>query len=141
MISESTDKVYVYFIDGTFTFVPINARHINDTLFEILDDPEYSDIDGSVLFEFYPGDIVEVVESENLDNEYRYFAKTIIQPSKRADRDYLEFKYRATQRNLPIDKSTVLTFKDVIKRIKKENSEPYLIVGQRSQFVRGQAWL
>ena len=57
-------KVYVHLIDGGDTWAPINAKHIIGNRFEIMEDEEYDSLDSSILFEFYPGDIVEVVDSE-----------------------------------------------------------------------------
>ncbi|MDB5249843.1 MAG: hypothetical protein JWQ40_4237 [Segetibacter sp.] len=117
------DKIYIRMIDGSNTLVPVNAEQINDKLFIILNDEEYSDPDPSVLFEFYPGDIVEVADTENLDNEYQYAAKRLIKPATTDDRDYHEFKFYATFWHLPIDKQTADRFRPIVERIRQESKE------------------
>ena len=120
MSEEITEKIYVRMIDGTMSLVPVIARGIQNKQFEILDDDEYSLIDDSVLFEFYPGDIVEVDDHEDMDDEYQYDAKELIRPSNMNDRLYLEFKFRATCSELSITHETPVKYKHVIERIKTE---------------------
>jgi hypothetical protein len=117
------DKIYVRFIDGTNSWVPINAREKSNNLYELLDDQEYNDLDSTELFEFYPGDIVEVEDSEDLDNEYQYVAKQLVSASRRPDRDYLVFKFYSTFRHLPINELTAKKYTAVIQRIKREKTE------------------
>jgi hypothetical protein len=116
------DKIYVHGLDGTDFYAPVNVREVNSCTYEILNDPEYEGGDESVLFEFYPGDIVEVEDTADPDDEYLYYAKRLIRPSTRQDRDYLAFKFQATRRHLPISLSTAALYKQVIDRIKKEKS-------------------
>jgi len=91
-------------IDGTNSLVPIAAEQVGDRCYMILNDEEYSDPDPSVLFQFYPGDIVEVDDTGNVDDDYQYAAKRLIGPAKTEDREYLDFKYHATLWLIPVNK-------------------------------------
>ena len=112
-------KLYVRLIDGTDTWVPINARHIKDDRYEILDDIEYHNLDESVVIEFFPGDIV--IGDSNIipDGDFEQ-ARQLIKPGSYPDRNYFEFKFRATLRQLPINKNTADKYRHEIERIKKE---------------------
>ncbi len=120
MSEEITEKIYVRMIDGAMSLVPVLAKEIQNKQYEILDDFEYSVIDDSVLFEFYPGDIVEVDDHDHRDDGYQYDAIKLIQPSNMSDRLYLEFKFRATCNELSIAHETPVKYKHVIERIKTE---------------------
>jgi len=113
-----TEKIYVHLIDGSDAWVPIEARQIDRNKYLILDDSEYTDNDPSVLFEYYPGDIVEVEDS--LEEEYQFKASKLITPSNRPDRKYFLFKFKSTLRLMPTSIDTAEEFKDEIKRIKDE---------------------
>ena len=116
-----TEKVLIHVIDGSDTWVPINAKQTGPYSYEILDDPEFVYDDPSVLFQFYPGDTVEVEDS--LDEVYQFKAVDLIKPSTHPDRKYLLFKYRATSNAMSIDKQTTKDFDKEIQRIRKEINE------------------
>ena len=113
------EKLFVRLIDGTEAWIPINVRHIDREQYEILDDIEYQDLDYSVLIEFFPGDIV-IGDCEIIpDGDYQQ-ARLLIKPGTYPDRNYLEFKFYATQRKLQLDKNSADKYKHEIERIKKE---------------------
>jgi len=112
------EKIYVHQIDGADTWLPINARQIGRNKYLILDDNEYAGNDPSVLFEFYPGDIVEVVDS--MEEEYQFKASQLITPSTLPDRKYFLFKFKSTLRLVPISIDTAEEFRDEIIRTKYE---------------------
>jgi len=116
----TTEKIHVRLIDGTEVFVPINARHIDGNRYELLDDKEYEYEDSNYLFEFYPEDIIELRQHKFSDGNVRQVAKELIQLSTRTDREYLEFKFRATLGEIPINKMTADKYRKDIERIKKE---------------------
>lgn len=120
MSEEIIERIYVRMIDGTMSLVPVIAKEIQNKQYEILEDDEYSLIDDSVLFEFYPGDIVEVDDHDHMDDGFQFDAKKLIRPSNTDDRLYLEFKFRATCNELSITKVTPVKYKHVIERIKSE---------------------
>ncbi|MEZ4777054.1 MAG: hypothetical protein R3D00_28015 [Bacteroidia bacterium] len=111
-------KVYVRIIDGVEDWVPVNAIASGRLNYTILDDAEYIDDDPTVLFEFYPGDIVWVEDS--MEEEYEFKAIKLIKLSDQPDRKYLYFKFYATLRYMPISIETAAEFADVIKRIRQE---------------------
>lgn len=114
------DKIYVHIIEGSEDWIPINAERTNGYHYIILEDNEYADIDPSLLFEFYPGDVVEV--EPTLEEEYEFKALNLISFSNHPDRKYLYFKYKGTRRLLPTNKDIAEEFKEEICRIKNEIS-------------------
>jgi hypothetical protein len=54
------EKIYIQLLDGSTSFVPVNATKLSDNQYEILDDKEFTEyVDFLYVDEFYPGDIVE----------------------------------------------------------------------------------
>jgi hypothetical protein len=117
----STQKIYIHLIDGTDVWVLINAREIQDSRFEIMGDEEYNHRETNELFEFFPGDIVELGEQTVLDGSKRQVAKKLISKGQWPDRKYNEFKYKAALRKLSIDELTANDFSEEIERVKKEH--------------------
>lgn len=114
-------KIYINFIDGTKYLVPVNAEEIGPEMYRILDDEEYKNKDASELFEFYPGDIVEAEDTDDLDLEYQHVAVSLISAGNNSiERKYLRFKFYCTQRLLPVSKDTAEEYKEVIERIREE---------------------
>ncbi len=114
-------KIYVDFIDGTKYLVPVNAEEIGPEMYLILDDEEYKNKDSSELFEFYPGDIVEAEDTDDLDLEYQHVAVSLISAGENSlERRYLRFKFYSTQRLMTVSKETAEEYKEVIERIVDE---------------------
>lgn len=109
-------------IDGTETWVPINAKLINSDQFEILDNPEFTDLDTNELYEFLPGDIVELQTHVFQDGTRGKIAKKLISNGQWIDRNYMDFKFKATLGLLKIDKKTAHIVHQEIERVKKEKS-------------------
>ncbi|HEY5825600.1 MAG TPA: hypothetical protein VIT44_14595 [Cyclobacteriaceae bacterium] len=118
----ATQKIYIHLVDGTDVWVAIDARPIQDSQFEIIEDDEYSNRATNELFEFFPGDIVEIEEQVLLDGIKRQVAKKLISKGQWTDRKFKEFKYKAGLKKLPIDKQTAELFRKEIERVKKEYS-------------------
>ena len=116
-------RIYVHLIDGTDVWVLVNVKPIQDARFEILENKEYNEIGKDELFEFFPGDIVEVEENVLSDGTKRQIAKKLISKGKWPDRKFSEFKYKAALKQLNIDKPTALIFREEIERIKTEYSK------------------
>ncbi|MEO6189235.1 MAG: hypothetical protein ABIO44_01615 [Saprospiraceae bacterium] len=116
-----TEKILIHLIDGAEAWVPIIAKQTGPYSFEILDDSEFIYDDPSVIFEFYPGDIVEVEDA--FDEEHQYKAVKLIQLSRHPDRKYLLFKYKATRHLMPVDKQSAKDFHTEIERIRNEINE------------------
>jgi len=115
-------KVYVHLIDGTDVWVPINVKHIQNGQFEIIENKEYNEIGSDELFEFFPGDVVELDDHILSDGTKKQIAKTLISKGKWPDRKFNEFKYKATLKQLNIDQQTAQLFRVEIKRVKAEYS-------------------
>src|SRR6187402_2740138 len=113
-------KIYIHLVDGTDVWVLINAKLIQDAQFEIIETDEYKELDAKGLFEFYPGDVVELGDHILTDGTKRQVAKKLISKGKWPDRKYYEFNYKATLNQLTIDKQTAQIFHNEIERIKKE---------------------
>lgn len=109
-------------IDGTETWVPINAKLINNDQFEIIENPEFMDLDINELYEFLPGDIVELENHVFQNGTSGKVAKRLISKGHWTDRNYMDFKFKATLGLLKIDKETAQIYQQEIERVKKEKS-------------------
>jgi hypothetical protein len=118
----SVDKIYVQLLDGSTTWVPVEAKKIASRQYEILEGKEYINfIDPLYLLEFYPGDIVELGLHTFFDKTTGQVAKKLIKEGQWHDRKYSVFKFKATIGQLIIDKKTAGFYQNEIERVKKEN--------------------
>jgi hypothetical protein len=117
MMDEST--IIVRSIDGILDWVEVQARFIDDEQYEIIDCPPYQEPDDSILFEFYPGDLV-VVNSNIFPNGDFEQAIRLIRPGSYPDRRLKEFMFRATFRTLAMNRETLESYKDEINRIEAD---------------------
>ena len=115
-------KIYIRLIDGTETWVPINAKLINNDQFEIIENSEFTDLDTNELFEFFPGDIVELENHVFQDGTSATVAKKLISKGQCTDRNYMDFRFKATLGLLKINKETAQIYRQEIERVKKEKS-------------------
>ncbi len=115
-------KIYIHLIDGTDSWVPIDAKHIQNDQFEIVDNKKYDDLDASELFEFFPGDIVEIEQHIFTDGTKGQVAKRLISKGEWPDRKFNEFKFMAAIGQLNIDKITAQHYHYEIGRVKQEYS-------------------
>ena len=113
-------RIFVHLIDGTDVWVPINARKNQKDQFEIIGNKEYDEIGTHELFEFFPGDIVELEEQILIDGTKRQVAKKLISKGEWPDRKFSEFKYKAALKQLSIDMQTAQIFQREIERVKSE---------------------
>lgn len=122
----TTQKIYIRLIDGTNVWVPIIAKLIQGDQFKILENPEYDDLETNELYEFFPGDKVELEQHVFKDGSKGKVAKKLISKGQWTDRDYNEFKFKATLGQLSLDKETANKYRNEIERVKKEkNSGKY----------------
>lgn len=112
------EKIYIRMIDCIECWLPVNATPLELDKYLILDDAEFDVNDPGVLFEFYPGDIVEVDDS--MEDEFQYKATALIKPSNHADRKYFLFKFKSALRQMPTSIASAIEFCDEINRVKKE---------------------
>ena len=62
------DKIYVYLIDGTGVYVPIETEKISDDVYRITDISSIDiENDHTAIWKFFPGDIVKVKHHEGMD--------------------------------------------------------------------------
>jgi|SRR6478735_1641845 len=115
-------KIYVHLIDGTDVWVLLNARQTQANQFEILENGEYDKVESNELFEFFPGDVVELEERVLSDGSNKQVATRLISKGQWPDRKFNEFKYKAALSKLRIDKPTAEFFYEEIERVKKEFS-------------------
>lgn len=120
----SSEKIYVYHLDGVFVWIPIEAKRINGDRFQILVDEEYELFRNEpwMVYEFYPGDIVELGEQKFDNGETQSVAKKLLSKGNWPERQLNEFKFRATIGNLDIDRDTALKYRDEIQRILSDHS-------------------
>lgn len=116
-------RIYIHLIDGTDVWVLVNAKQIQVNQFEISEDSEYGKVDSNELFEFFPGDVVELEERVLSDSSKRQVATRLISKGQWPDRKFNEFKYKAALNRLSIDKQTALFYQDEIERVKREFSD------------------
>lgn len=117
------DKIYIRFIYGLLKWVPVNAREIEHEVFEILPDDIYNDPDRCELFEFYPGDIVRVEQSECVDDDYQYKAISLISTPDINERLYREFLFYSVTDQIANYYEATEEYHSVLKRIRKEISD------------------
>jgi hypothetical protein len=119
----SDEKIYIQLLDGSTAWIPINAKLISDNQYKILDDKEFTDyVDPLYLHEFYPGDIVEISFLKFHDGNSVQVAQKIIAIRNWPDRQFNEFKFKATLGQLNINIQTAEKYKTQIDRLIKEHS-------------------
>ncbi len=108
-------------IDGTVTWVPVNAKLINNDQFEIIENPELTDIDTNELYEFLPGDIVQLENHVFQNGTSGKVTKKLISKGHWTDRNYMDFKFKATLGLLKIDKKNSSDISERNRTSKKGN--------------------
>lgn len=113
-------KIIVRCINGCDVWEEINARELEDETFEILDDPNYGLLEEyGVLFEFYPGDIVQGGFEIIPPGDY-YEALALIKAGNFENRKYYEFKFKAATQTLQMNSKTLEEYSSEIYRINSE---------------------
>ena len=66
-IPEPSKTIYIRLLDGTLAFVPVEARQLDEQIFQITDN-DYLDLenDDTSLWEFFPGDVVKCKFQDDL---------------------------------------------------------------------------
>lgn len=124
MSTVTISKIYVQLLDGSTAWVPINGKQIADNVYQVLDDPEFDGWEDHPLyiFEFYPGDLIELVEHTFSDGQIGLVAGRLVKEGEWKDRRMNEFKFKATFGQLIIDKQTAIKYRKEIERIKTDIS-------------------
>jgi hypothetical protein len=120
---EEDEKIYVRFIDGLLSNVAVNAREVGDQVYEIMADDQYLDLHDCELFEFYPGDIVSVEETEWLDDLYQYQARSLISTPDEEERMYRDFLFYTMTDQLATYPESMNKYTRTVERIRKEINE------------------
>jgi hypothetical protein len=124
----TVEKIYIQLLDGSTTFVPVNATKLSDNQYKIIDDKEYTDyVDFLYVHEFYPGDIVEIGQHKFSDGKTGLVASRLITEGQWPDRKFSEFKFKAVLGQILIDKQSADKYCDEIGKIIKQKSAGQII--------------
>ncbi|UXE68833.1 MAG: hypothetical protein KA713_09765 [Chryseotalea sp. WA131a] len=117
------EKIYIQLLDGSTSFVPVNATKLSDNQYEILDDKEFTEyVDFLYVHEFYPSDIVELGQHRFNDGSTGLVAKKLISAGKWPDRKLNEFKFKGVLGEISIDKQSADKYSDEINKIIRQKS-------------------
>jgi len=123
----STEKIYIQLLDDSTAWVPTKAEKLEENRFKILEEGEFLEFPLDEwplhLFEFWPGDIVELGTHTFSDGHKGLIASKLIESGHWPERKFAEFKFKATMGQLEINEETADIFKLEIERIKSENSK------------------
>lgn len=128
MTMERIERIYLRHLDTSIVFIPVDAAKIYDNAYKILDNSEFDDFgDPQYLFEFYPGDIVELGPHEFSDGTFDLVASTLLTAGQWPNRKLSEFLFKAFVGQIPIDKASVDKYADEIEQIRqrKDNGEDF----------------
>jgi transcription antitermination factor NusG len=120
MTIKKAINVFLRFIDGTETFVPVKAEEINDNVYQILRFEEYNSEERSVLYEFKPGDIVNIKKQEFNDGTIGYLADQYSNNKSEKEIDINQFLFRILTGKLDVNSSSKIEYKDYIQKIHNE---------------------
>jgi len=127
-MSVPIEQIYIQLLDGTTVLVPVNAIKLLNNQYEILDDKEFTGyFDSSDIYEFYPGDIVELEQHKFSDGKTGLVATKLINIGQWSDRKFNEFRFKATLGQLKVNKQTADKYRDEISRILKQKSSGQFI--------------
>jgi hypothetical protein len=114
------DIIYIELVDGARARVPVKGVQVRENQFEILDNYEFRYNDPLHLFEFYPGDVVEVEDRAATEDKKIHVANKLVRAGGFPDRKYNEFKFLAAVGHLAIDSETARYYHNEIVRLKSE---------------------
>ena len=105
-------------IDGTSAFIQVNAERISQNLYRIQQNSEFEDAEN--LFEFFPGDTVEIENRNFSDGIIGKIATKLVKAGNWKNRKLQEFIYKGTCGKLTINELTADKYADEIKKISAE---------------------
>jgi hypothetical protein len=118
-----SEKIYIQLLDGVITWVPVEAKCVGGNQFIINEDKEYTDYkDALYLFEFFPGDKVEVEYFSLPDEKVEKVAKNLLEAGSWSERKFNEFKFKAALNQLPIEEQSAFKYRNEIARVKNEQA-------------------
>ena len=110
-------------IDGTSTFIEVNAEYISEREYQIQRNSEYDNSDN--YFEFFPSDIVEVRKQIFSDGTTGKVAYKLIKAGNWNNRKLSAFLYKATCGKLKINKLTADKYAEEIKIVSSEFNKKF----------------
>ncbi|MCF8239618.1 MAG: hypothetical protein K9I85_15755 [Saprospiraceae bacterium] len=135
LYTEDEDFILVRTIDGLQEWSMVLAREIDEETYEILDDTEYHHDNNSVLFEFYPGDIVHV-DYDTMPLEDYPQAIRLVQTGHWPKRDYFLFQFKVMMHTLPSTLASLTPWLPVIDTIRKEMNEGIFFYRHIREFIQ-----
>jgi hypothetical protein len=121
----TTEKIFVRLLDGATCWVPVEALKISGNHYKILESSDFADFEEfpDHIYEFWPGDIVELGDHEFMDRTTGKVASRLVEAGRWPDRKLREFKFRATLGLLRPDLETARHYSVEIQRLKDEISK------------------
>jgi hypothetical protein len=114
------DIIYIELLDGARARVPVKGVQVKQNQFKILNNYTFEYNDPLHLFEFYPGDVVEVEDRAATEDTKIHVANRLVKAGEFPNRKYNEFKFLAAVGHLPLDEETAHYYHEEIVRVKSE---------------------
>jgi hypothetical protein len=73
-----SETVYIRKLEGTEVWIPVRAKRIDDSRYELLDNEEFHNIDDTDVLENFAGDIVTLQEHVFTNGEIGKVVKEVI---------------------------------------------------------------
>lgn len=116
---KKMEKIYVHVIEGTDTWIPVQATESADNQFTIMTFDDFDPEDSSLIPQFIPGDIVTRKLMKRNEEEF-WVADKLIESSGHKDKKYFDFLYRTVTGDKLKDSKERTDFGDIIKRTRDE---------------------
>lgn len=125
MSNNREEIIYVQMVDAVDCWVPVEAQKFENNHYLILENDDcYAGIlEFGELFEFFPGDIVEVIDHSWSYGKNVKLATKLVKASTYPERKLFDFLFKVWQRRIPFDKNTFIAYNEEIIRVKKEDAE------------------
>lgn len=121
----NSEKIYIELIDGTTSFLRVNALKVGADKYQIEFDKEFEKMDSDCLFEFFPNDIVKVREHRFSDGTSGKLANELVESGNWKNRNLTEFMFKATSGKLELNKLTLKKYSDEIENIWNEKDSRF----------------
>jgi len=118
----TSEKIYIRLLDGATCWVPIDAFKESENRYKIIESSDYTEFEEfpDHIYEFWPGDIVELSDHEFMDGTKGKVASRLIEYGSWPGRKLREFKFRASLEILHSDLKTARHYHDEIRLVKDE---------------------
>ena len=116
-IPEPSKTIYVRLIDGTSALVPVEAKQLDEQIFQITHNESLDlENDDTSLWEFFPGDVVECKLKDNL-----IVAEQLLE-SGFPNRDFHALLFRLVDSDGKLSEAEVAAFQEQIKILLERKS-------------------